>query len=107
RKEAFENDNKRPIEGKDYDLLFWDQYRYTDWQKELIGGAAIINDLNISVSGGNANNSFRLGGSYHKEGTVFPGDFGYDKITFGVNLNHTSENKKFKIYLSANYGVDN
>src|SRR5690606_1578019 len=103
----FENDNAEPIEGKDYDLLLWNQNRYTDWQKELLGGTAIITDLNVSATGGNATTSFRLGGSYHKEGTVFPGDFDYNKITVGLNLNHVSENKKFEVNLSVNYGLDN
>src|SRR5690606_38162094 len=65
-----------------------------------------ITNINISASGGGATTSFRLGGSYHKQGMVFPGDYGYDKITGGLHLNHNSENKKFSIDLSLNYGVD-
>src|SRR5690606_31777660 len=65
-----------------------------------------ITNINISASGGGATTSFRLGGSYHKQGMVFPGDYGYDKITGGLHLNHTSENKKFSINLALNYGMD-
>jgi len=106
RRTALENDGREPDETSDYDLLLWDQNRYTDWQEELFGGTSQITNINISASGGNATTSFRLGGSYHKEGMVFPGDYGYDKITGGLHLNHNSENKKFSIDLSLNYGVD-
>jgi TonB-linked SusC/RagA family outer membrane protein len=106
RRAALENDGRSPDPITDYDLLLWDDTRYTDWQKELFGGTSTITDINVAASGGNATTSFRLGGSYHKEGIVFPGDNGYDKITAGLNINHTSENKKLAIDLSINYGID-
>ncbi|RNL90132.1 SusC/RagA family TonB-linked outer membrane protein [Sinomicrobium pectinilyticum] len=106
RKEAFANDGATPTSSSAPDLVLWDQGRYTDWQKELLGGSAFITDLQASVSGGNANTSFLFGGAYHKEGTVFPGDFGYQKITGNFNLNHTSSDKKFRVILSTNYGID-
>ncbi len=106
RRTAIQNDNREPDETTDYDLLLWDQNRYTDWQEELFGGTSSITDINVSASGGNATTSFRLGGSYHKEGMVFPGDNSYHKVTGALQLNHTSENKKLGINLSLNYGVD-
>ncbi len=107
RKTAFENDGVEPTMDNAEDLTIWDQNRYTDWQEEFFGGTTLITDLNVAVSGGNATTSFRLGGSYHKQGTVFPGDFSYNKGTVGLNLNHTSENNKLGVNLSVNYGVDN
>jgi TonB-linked SusC/RagA family outer membrane protein len=107
RKAAFENDGLEPTVDNAEDLVLWDQNRYTDWQEELFGGTSKITNMNLAVSGGNATTSFRLGGSYHKEGTVFPGDFSYNKVTAGIHLNHTSENKKLGVNLSVNYGVDN
>ncbi|SFF68833.1 TonB-linked outer membrane protein, SusC/RagA family [Salegentibacter agarivorans] len=107
RNQAFENDGLEPNQNNAYDLLVWDNYLYTDWQEELYGGTAEITDLNLSVSGGNATTSFRIGGSYHEEGTVFPGDFKYSKVTGGLNLNHRSKNEKLQLNLSLNYGVDN
>ena len=106
RKAALKNDGREPSTTADYDLLLWDQNRDTDWQKELIGGTSTISDINISASGGNATTSFRLGGSYHKEDMVFPGDNGYDKITAALNLNHLSENKRSGLSLAVNYGND-
>ncbi|MDO6602798.1 SusC/RagA family TonB-linked outer membrane protein [Arenibacter palladensis] len=106
RRTALENDGREANETSDYDLLLWDQNRYTDWQEELFGGTSTITDVNISASGGNATTSFRLGGSYHREDMVFPGDQDYNKITGGLNLNHLSENKKFGLDLAINYGKD-
>ncbi|WP_461532633.1 SusC/RagA family TonB-linked outer membrane protein [Sinomicrobium sp.] len=88
------------------DLLNWDTTRYTDWQDELIGGTAQFSNLNISASGGNENTSFRLTGGYSDQGTVFPVDINYKKLTFGVKINHISDNKKWKLQFSGTYGVD-
>lgn len=107
RKEAFDNDGVTPTQVNARDLLLWNQDRYTDWQKELFGGTAVVTNLNLAVSGSTENTSFRLGGSYHNAGNVFPGDFDYDKLTVGLNLDHRSKNDKFRMNLSFNYGIDN
>ena len=106
RNQAFENDGAEPTEANAEDLTVWDPNRYTDWQEELFGGTAIITDMGLAVTGGNETTSFRLGGGYHKEETVFPGDFGYHKLTAGLNLNHTSKNKKLGVDFTINYGKD-
>lgn len=107
RRTAFENDGKTPNEFNAPDLVLWDQNRETDWQEELLGGTSPITDLNMSVSGGNEQTSFLLGGSYRKEGAVYPGSFGYNKATANISLHHTSKDKKFGFDFSGNYGVDN
>ena len=107
RRTAFENDNVEPTATNAEDLVLWNQDRYTDWQEELFGGTSNITDFNLAASGGNASTSFRLGGSYHKEGTVFPGDFSYRKVTAAVSLRHLAMDEKLEIIFSSNYGVDN
>ncbi|MCM4167365.1 TonB-dependent receptor P3 [Arenibacter antarcticus] len=106
RRAALANAGREPNPDNDWDLLLWDTDRYTDWPEELLGGIANITDINVSTSGGNATTYFRLGGSYHKEGTVFPISNSYNKVTAAINLGHTSENQKLAINLSVNYGVD-
>lgn len=106
RRAALSNDGRAPDESTDYDLLLWDQNRYTDWQEVLLGKTSTITDINVAASGGNASTSFQLGGSYHKEGVIFPGDNYYQKVTGNLSLNHISKNKKLGIALSMNYGVD-
>jgi TonB-linked SusC/RagA family outer membrane protein len=104
RREAFANDGISPIPSYAYDVNgAWDQNRYTDWQKELLGGTAEVTDMNASVSGGSAQTQFLFSGNFNKQGTVLPGDFRYKKGNFHLNVNHESENKKFKININAGY----
>jgi len=103
RKKAFINDG-RTYGAADYDINgIWDQNRYTDWQKELIGGTSLISDLQASVSGGSNNTQFLLNGSYHTETTVFPGQFRYKKGGSNFSLNHKSEDEKFSLNFSAGF----
>lgn len=105
RKQALVNDGVKPSKYNAPDL-FWDQNRYTDWQEVLFGGTADITNANIALSTGNETTSFLLGGSYHKEGTVFPGNFGYQKATANVNINHNSKDQRLHLNFSTNYGVN-
>ena len=106
REEAITNSGREPDVDNDWDLLRWDTHRNTDWQEVLLGGTAAITDVNISASGGTATTSFRIGGSFHKQGSVLPIDMDYKKVTTALSLNHISEDKKLGINVSANYGVD-
>ncbi|HUH26916.1 SusC/RagA family TonB-linked outer membrane protein [Gelidibacter sp.] len=106
RKQAFENDGVVPTQFNAFDLLVWDQNRYTNWQKEFFGRTAHMTNINLNVSGGNENTSYLVGASSQKQGSVFPGDFSYRKKTFNFNLNHRSYNDKFRLNLTTNYGID-
>lgn len=106
RRTAFENDGVTPTQKNAYDLVLWDQNRYTDWQEFLIGGTAETSNASLTFSGGNESTSFRLGGSYFTQGTIFPGDYDYQKMTGSFNLNHLSRDNKFILNLSTNYGID-
>lgn len=106
RRQAFENDGIEPTTTNAFDLVLWDQERYTDWQELFFGGTSSLTNASLATSGGDENTSFRLGGSYHKQGTVYPADFDYQKITAGLNFRHVSENKKLEMDLSVNYGLD-
>jgi TonB-linked SusC/RagA family outer membrane protein len=103
RKEAFKNDNRLMTTLRAPDILVWDTTRYTDWQKELIGGTANTINTSLSVSGGNANTQFSFSSGYYKETTVFPGNFYFQRFSGALNVNHTSSNGKFKFNISANY----
>jgi TonB-linked SusC/RagA family outer membrane protein len=107
RREAIRNDNVRINPNTDFDLTYWDQNRYTDWQKVLIGGTAHYNDAGVSISGGNTITQFLVSGTYHKETTVMPGDLSDQKGSFHFNLNTTSNNQKFKLQLDGKYQADN
>ncbi|MFC6100857.1 SusC/RagA family TonB-linked outer membrane protein [Olivibacter domesticus] len=107
RHEALKNDGITSPGTGDYDLNgLWDSTKYTDWQKELIGGTAQYRDLKASISGGNDNTQFLIGTGYHKETTVFPGNFNDERGSVHFNVNHLSNNKKLSIQLIGNYLVD-
>lgn len=104
RRKAYVNDGITQYPASAYDVNgTWGENRYTDWQKELIGGTAEIHNLQASVSGGSRDTQYLIGGTYRTETTVFPGDFNYRKGSVHFNMNHSSENERFKAYLSAYY----
>jgi len=108
RHEALKNDGVTTLSSTDYDLNgLWDTTRNTDWQKALIGGTAQYTNLSGSVSGGTANTQYLIGGTYHRETTVFPGDFSDQKGGLHFNINSVSADQKFGVQFSGNYLVDN
>ncbi|MGM0932686.1 MAG: SusC/RagA family TonB-linked outer membrane protein [Bacteroidota bacterium] len=107
RREAFANDGVTEYPANAYDINgTWDQERYTDWQDVLIGGTAETTNSNISLSGGSENTRFLLGGNYHHETTVFPGDYSYERVSMNSNVNHTSRDERLNINFSSNFSVD-
>lgn len=90
-----------------YDLTVWDPNKDTNWQKELIGGTAGYQDGQLAFSGGSTNTTFRVNGGYHRETTVFPGDFSDTKGSVGFSLNHNSPNKRLSLQFTGNYLKDN
>jgi TonB-dependent starch-binding outer membrane protein SusC len=108
RREAFKNDGVAMTPANARDLLRWDTTRYTDWQKVLIGGRARITNANFSISGGAQRTRFLFGGTYYREGTVFPKgfDLGYTRAAALFTLVHTSNDDKLRLELSANYSRD-
>ncbi|MEX0313101.1 MAG: TonB-dependent receptor plug domain-containing protein, partial [Allomuricauda sp.] len=106
RLEAFEND-ERNVRSSSHDVNgVWDMTRYTDWQEELIGGTAYRNNAQVAFSGGNEQTQYLLSGAYQNETTVFPGDSEYEKVSVLGNLNHSSEDDRFKLNFSVNYVAD-
>ena len=106
RRRALANDSIEPTAENAPDLVLWDQEKYTDWQEFLYGGTAETKNASVNFSGGDEQTSFRLGGSFFTQGTIYPADYDYKKITGNVNLKHRSKDERFKINLAVNYGVD-
>ena len=107
RRKAFVNDGITIIPTNAYDINgTWDENRYTDWQKELIGGTSIINSMQGTVSGGSGQTQYLIGGTLRNETTVYPGENDYKRGVINTHINHVSDNNKFNLQLSANYSVD-
>ncbi|MAB57369.1 MAG: SusC/RagA family protein [Aequorivita sp.] len=108
RREAFANDGITEYPATAYDVNgTWNQKRYTDWQKTLIGGTARFRDLDAAISGGNENTQFRIDGRYLNETTVYPGDFNYDRVNLNSNLQHRSNDDRFQLGFTAGYTLEN
>jgi TonB-linked SusC/RagA family outer membrane protein len=110
RYEAYQNDGidlaSQTLGFSNYDLKLWDTTRYTDWQKELIGGTAKYTNINTSFSGGNTLFQYLIGANYNKQTTVFPGSFDDKKGGAYFNFSGNSSNQKFKAQFSGNYMYD-
>ena len=106
RREAFANDGI-DIPANAYDVNgTWDPNRFTDWQEILIGGQGHTLNAQASVTGGSIQTRFLLSGGYQRQSTVFPGDYAYGKGSVHLNLNHTSQDDRFKATISATYTSD-
>jgi TonB-linked SusC/RagA family outer membrane protein len=108
RREAITNDGDSLSDPNLYapDLLLWDTTRYTDWQKKLIGGTAHYTDIQASISGGSLNTQYLFGGGYHKQTTVFPGNYADQKGSIHFNITTASNDQKLKLSLSGAYMID-
>jgi len=111
RREAFENDERIPSAdpaSSDYapDLTIWSQTESTNWSEYIFGHTANLTSSQLSVSGGNSNTNFNIGGNYRTEGTVMLGDNRYNRGGLQSTISHVSDNGRFRINLSSIYNVD-
>lgn len=105
RREAFKNEGVTDITdgyGK-YDITRWDPDRYTDWQEVLIGKTARQSNAQLSISGGNANTQFLVGGGHFWQSYVYPGEAAFGRTSVHLNMNHTSDNQRFRMNITAMY----
>ncbi|MFV0225201.1 SusC/RagA family TonB-linked outer membrane protein [Empedobacter falsenii] len=107
RKQAFAHDGVTTYPATAYDINgTWDQTRYTDWQKLLIGNTAFNHNIRTSINGGNEQTNFMIGANVMKESSVFYGNYAYNKLSFFSTLNHKTANNKLKLQWTTNYGQD-
>ncbi|KUF40869.1 SusC/RagA family TonB-linked outer membrane protein [Myroides marinus] len=108
RDEAFLNDGITTYPSSALDMNgSWDRNRYTDWQKELIGGTALSQNIQLGVNGGSETTHFLVSANQGTQTTVFPTSKGYKRNTFLVNVNHNSKDGKFQLNSSTNYSLQN
>ncbi|WP_461791373.1 SusC/RagA family TonB-linked outer membrane protein [Pedobacter sp.] len=103
RKEAFANAATNPTISNAPDLLVFDQNRYTDYQREFLGGTGHTSNANLSLSGGSSSTQFLLSGTYYRETSVFPGSLPNQRGSMLANINHTSDDKRFNVSFSGNF----
>lgn len=101
RKQAFANMGITVYPANAYDINgTWDPTRYTDWQKELLGGTAENTNIQMSLSGGSERNSFTVSTGYGDQTSVFPGAQHYKTNTVATGFTHHSADQRFIIGVS-------
>ncbi|WP_146897071.1 SusC/RagA family TonB-linked outer membrane protein, partial [Chryseobacterium lathyri] len=107
RRQAFQNDNV-PYPATMYDINgTWDQSRYTDWQKELIGGTAESYAVQLSMSGGSENMSYQISYGHNEQGTVLPTDFRYKTNTINANFSYFTPNRRLEFNFVNTFSFQN
>ncbi len=106
RREAFKNDGITPTAANAPDLMVWDTTRYTDWQKVLLGTGSQTT-VNTSLSGGDANNTFRISGNYGRQVDVLSKGGASQQATLSANIGHRSRNQKLSVSLGTTYAYTN
>jgi TonB-linked SusC/RagA family outer membrane protein len=108
RREAITNDGFTPSAdpsqpGYAPDLFIWDTTRETNFAKMMLGNNAHSYNGQVGFSGGSPNIQFFLSSGFNKEGTVFSGNMGTERISFSNNIKYINENKKLFASLSTSY----
>jgi TonB-linked SusC/RagA family outer membrane protein len=111
RKQAFASDglvpNNTPFDpAYAPDLTVFDTTRNTDWKKYFLGNTAHNLNLNAAIAGGSAESQYRLASGFNRDTYIFPGDYADSRVTFSASLHHNSENKRFTLDFTANYGYE-
>jgi TonB-linked SusC/RagA family outer membrane protein len=101
RLEALKNDGLAVNDKTAPDLFYWDTSRYTDFKKLLIGGRAVTNNVQLSISGGSKRWQYYFGTGYHRETTVFPGDLSNDRLSGHANLHYQSKDSNLNVTMSV------
>jgi TonB-linked SusC/RagA family outer membrane protein len=101
RKDALESDGLAIDKINAPDLVEWDTTRDTDFKEMLIGGQAVTNNVQLSVTGGSKRLQYLLGTAYHRETTVFPGDLNNKRLSGHVNLHYQNRDSNLNVTLSV------
>jgi TonB-linked SusC/RagA family outer membrane protein len=108
RWEAFNNDaiyGITPNQGNAYDLLAWDTTKFTDWQKTLYGREGKTVDVQASLSGGNAQTTFRLGAGFDHTTNILSVSGGDQRGSLSFNIIHYSDDRRFNVSFTTGYTI--
>jgi len=103
RREAFANDGIMPTASNAPDLVTFDQTRYTDWQKTLIGNTASVTDAQASYTAGTALTRIALTGGFRRQGSIYLGDYFSNRYNGRLAINQASVNGRLHLDASMGY----
>jgi TonB-linked SusC/RagA family outer membrane protein len=102
RRQAYANDGISVYPATAYDINgTWDQNRYTDWFKTLLGNTSVTSNVQLSLSGGGERTSFLVSYGHNEQTTVFAKDFRYKTNTLLGNLSHRSADNRLNFTMST------
>jgi TonB-linked SusC/RagA family outer membrane protein len=106
RRQGFANDGVDIDSTNAPDLVLWDSTINHDWQKEYFNKAALMHNVQFSVSAGSNYNSFRLAAGYGSQSTIYNSRSGLRKGNFSFSGNHTSKDGKLQSNMVLGYSTD-
>ncbi|WP_418122913.1 SusC/RagA family TonB-linked outer membrane protein [Chryseobacterium sp. PTM-20240506] len=102
RRQAYANDGISVYPATAYDINgTWDQNRYTDWFRTLLGNTSVTSNVQLSLSGGGERTSFLVSYGHNEQTTVFAKDFRYKTNTLLGNLSHRSADNRLNFTMST------
>ncbi|WPQ62422.1 SusC/RagA family TonB-linked outer membrane protein [Chitinophaga sancti] len=106
RRQGFANDGVDIDSTNAPDLVLWDSTINHDWQKEYFNKAALMHNVQFSVSAGGNYNSFRLAAGYGSQSTIYNSRSGLRKGNFSFSGSHTSKDGKLQSNVVLGYSTD-
>jgi len=107
RHAAFANDNASPTLSNAPDLLLWDTTKSTNFYRRFIGNSAHQTELTGSFSGGDQRLRYLFSNTFRHQGTVYPGDYSYNRYSSHLSIDNTSLDGRFGISATAIYTKEN
>jgi TonB-linked SusC/RagA family outer membrane protein len=109
RREALKNTNSVPNAVNAYDILNlygYDNNRDVNLQKEVLDKKSSFSNYQMSISGGNNNIQYVVGGGYINQGSFLPGDFKNGKASGNFNISTSTNNRRFQVQFGGSYMND-
>lgn len=103
RKEAFAVNGVTPDASNAPDLTTWANNPTTNWQKYMNSNSGRIYNVAATLTGGSKNLSYLASVNYSENHDVLYMDPTDKKVSGKLNLNHVSENNKFKASFNVSY----
>lgn len=97
RTQGFAYDKITPTPLNAPDLTVFNTGGDIDMLKLMTGNNGHFTNANLTVSGGEQNTQFLLSGNFRKESSVVSNDFSDEKFQGRFNLQHQSNNRRFKV----------
>ncbi|RFZ90927.1 SusC/RagA family TonB-linked outer membrane protein [Mucilaginibacter conchicola] len=105
RREAFANDGIAPTPLNAPELFVFDQNRYTDWGKYLLGGTANNTSIGGNISGGDKLHTYLISGDYGSSKDLTTVSGVNQRGSLSINLSNQTADQRLSYNLIASYAL--